>query len=233
MVMKRLALAVAVGLASSIAMAGTAVASTSPNLCISVMGSNDWCGDGLAATHAKLAVPRGLAPLAGGGFLVADSVNHVIRRVDSRGTITTIAGTGAGGFPRFGKPAADNVLGTPMGVAALPGAGYLIADSTLKQVLRVTADGRLVVAAGRGRVRLYDLKTMQRLPRLPPTFNDSSRATIDAPNRRTVQLMFISDLSNEGRRPEFLRVELVDSDTGRMLAVADSPALVQGRVSTR
>lgn len=82
-------------------------------------------------------------------------------------------------------------------------------------------------------VRLYDLKTMQRLSRFPPQFNESSRPTIDAPNRRSVQLMFISDLSNERRRPEFLRVELVDSDTGRMLAVADSPALVKGRVSTR
>lgn len=112
-----------------------------------------------------------------------------------------------------------------------PAAGELASLGSVVYV-RVEVDGykhRLVKL----RVRLYDLKTKQRLPQFPPKFDDSSRATIDAPNRRSVQLMFISDLSNEGRRPEFLRVELFDSDSGRMLAVADSPALVQGRVSAR
>ena len=117
---------------------GVATASQSPGLCLPATGSNGWCGDRLAATRAKLAVPRDIAPLPGGGFLIADSVNHVVRRVDASGRITTILGTGTPADPKLGKPARSNHLGTPSAVALLPDGGYLIADAALGEVLRVT-----------------------------------------------------------------------------------------------
>jgi hypothetical protein len=136
------ALAVALG-----APAG-AWATTSTNLCIEETGSSGWCGDGQAATRAKLSLPRDVAPLPGGGYLVADSQSHVIRRVSADGRITTIAGTGEGGYPKYGQRASRNPLGTPAGVAALPDGGYLIADMRLGMVLRVTPGGKLKAAAG-------------------------------------------------------------------------------------
>jgi hypothetical protein len=53
--------------------------------------------------------------------------------------------------------------------------------------------------------------------------------TIDAPNRRSVRPVFIPDLSGT----EVLRVELIDSGSGSMLAVADATTFAQGRVSAR
>jgi hypothetical protein len=44
-----------------------------------------------------------------------------------------------------------------------------------------------------------------------------------------VQLLFVPDLRAEPT-PEFLRVQLIDSQSGSILAVADSPELVRGRI---
>ncbi|HEV2786246.1 MAG TPA: hypothetical protein VGV67_07665, partial [Solirubrobacteraceae bacterium] len=111
--------------------AGPAQATQATGLCIAATGSNGWCGDGRAATKAKLGLPRDVAPLPGGGFLVADSVNHVIRRVGPDGRIATVAGRGTAGDPLIGRSAGRNHLGTPTAVAPLPGGGYLIADAAL------------------------------------------------------------------------------------------------------
>ena len=46
------------------------------------------------ATHAQLSSPIGVAVDAAGNVFVADGKNHRIRRVDAKGVVTTIAGTG-------------------------------------------------------------------------------------------------------------------------------------------
>ena len=49
-------------------------------------------GDGGLATQAGLANPHGVAFMADGGFVIADSDNDAIRRVWPDGRITTVAG---------------------------------------------------------------------------------------------------------------------------------------------
>ena len=48
--------------------------------------------DGLAA-DAQFNEPTGVATTADGGFLIADSVNNVVRTVSPAGVITRVAGT--------------------------------------------------------------------------------------------------------------------------------------------
>src|SRR5688500_1000760 len=56
-----------------------------------------FSGDGGPATAARLDTPVGVSPLPGGGFLIADSMNGLVRRVGPDGTITTVAGGGLSG----------------------------------------------------------------------------------------------------------------------------------------
>jgi NHL repeat-containing protein len=80
-------------------------------------------GDGGPATQAELNRPSGVAVLPGGGFLVADNGNNVVRQVSRDGVITRVAGdTGDDG------PATQAQLNGPGGVGALPGGGFLVTD---------------------------------------------------------------------------------------------------------
>jgi sugar lactone lactonase YvrE len=58
-----------------------------------------YSGDGGPATSARLNVPRGIAIDTNGDIYITDSENHVIRKITrDTGIITTIAGSGVGGY---------------------------------------------------------------------------------------------------------------------------------------
>ncbi|GAA2610146.1 NHL domain-containing thioredoxin family protein [Streptomyces axinellae] len=73
-----------------------------------------------APDEARFNEPQGLAPLPDGTVLVADTVNHALRRLDlTTGAVTTVAGTGAQwwqGAPTEG-PAREIALSSPWDVA--------------------------------------------------------------------------------------------------------------------
>ena len=107
-------------------------------------------GDNGPATDARLATPTGVAVDGAGNLYIADSRNHRIRKVDSSGTITTIAGTGELGFGGDGGPATDARLAFPTDVA-VDGAGNLhIADSRNHRIRKVDSSGTITTIAGTG-----------------------------------------------------------------------------------
>ena len=70
-----------------------------------------------------------VAVAADGSVLIADTGNARVRRIDSTGTIATVAGTGDFGSSGDGGPATSATLATPVSVAATPDGGFLIADA--------------------------------------------------------------------------------------------------------
>ena len=60
-------------------------------------GEKGFTGDGGDARQAKLSGPKGVALAPDGSLYIADTENHAIRRVDSHGVITTVAGNGQRG----------------------------------------------------------------------------------------------------------------------------------------
>ena len=78
-------------------------------------GEKGYAGDGGPAVEAKLNFPKGMAVDTAGILYVADSMR--IRKVDSSGTISTIAGTGRQGFAGDGGPAVEAKLNFPYDVA--------------------------------------------------------------------------------------------------------------------
>jgi len=113
-------------------------------------GSSGFSGDHGPAVEAQLGVPREVAVDAAGNLYIADTTNHRIRRVDSSGTITTVAGTGKEGFSGDDGPAADAQLHFPYGVA-VDGAGNLfISDTWNDRIRRVDPSGTITTFAGTG-----------------------------------------------------------------------------------
>ncbi len=96
-------------------------------------------GDGGPATRAELNRPSGVAVLPGGGFLVADNGNNVVRQVSRDGVITRVAGTGAAGDTGDGGPATEAQLNGPGGVGVIPGGGFLFTDVFNNVVRKVEA----------------------------------------------------------------------------------------------
>ena len=107
-------------------------------------------GDGGPAVDARLFSPQGVAVDGAGNLFIADTVNHRIRKVDSAGVISTVAGTGWTGSRGDGGPAVDARLNRPYGVA-VDGAGNLfIADTDNNRIRKVDAAGVISTVAGTG-----------------------------------------------------------------------------------
>ncbi len=113
-------------------------------------GGFDASGDGGIATRAGLADPSGVAFTGDGGYLIADSSNNRIRKVDAAGIISTVAGTGAAGSAGDGGPATSAQLNGPTRVAVEQGGGFVIADRLNNRVRRVAPDGTISTVAGTG-----------------------------------------------------------------------------------
>jgi sugar lactone lactonase YvrE len=111
-------------------------------------GEGGFGGDGGPATKARLFAPHDLAFDADGDLLIADTLNHRIRRVDRRGTITTIAGNGLAAYSGDGGPATQASLNTPQGVAFDREGALLIADTFNHVVRRVDNSGKIATFAG-------------------------------------------------------------------------------------
>jgi len=81
-------------------------------------GTPGFSGDGGPATQASLTRPESIAFDPAGNLYIADTGNHVIRRIDAvTGIITTIAGVpGGAGYSGDGGPATAAHIGQPAGL---------------------------------------------------------------------------------------------------------------------
>lgn len=70
-------------------------------------GTAGYSGDSGLAVNAQISHLEGLKWDRWGNLFFADTHNNVIRRVDSKGIITTVAGNGTQGFSGDGGPAKD------------------------------------------------------------------------------------------------------------------------------
>jgi uncharacterized protein (TIGR03437 family) len=113
-------------------------------------GAAGYGGDGGPAAQALLNAPVGLALDSSGNLYIADSNNHVIRKVAKNGVITTAAGNGTQGFGGDGGAATAAALNQPEGVAADSAGRLYIADTLNDRVRLVSADGTIQTVVGTG-----------------------------------------------------------------------------------
>ena len=111
-------------------------------------GTAGSTGDDGPATDAQLNNPMAVAVTADGGFLIADSYNHVVRKVSASGVITRVAGNGTVGSTGDDGPATDAQFYHPRGLAVMPDGGFLVADTFNMVVRKVSAAGVITRVAG-------------------------------------------------------------------------------------
>jgi hypothetical protein len=114
-------------------------------------GVGGFNGDGLGAT-TQLNGPAGLAVETSGNVLIADTLNHRVRRVNLQtGQVTTVAGTGTAGFNSDNIPATSAQLNLPTGVAVDSSGNIFIADTLNQRIRRVDGlTGEMTTVAGTG-----------------------------------------------------------------------------------
>ncbi len=114
-------------------------------------GTAGYSGDGGPATKAQLDQPFGIGRGPDGALYICDTNNHLIRKVDRTGVITTVAGTGKKGYAGDGGPALQAQLNEPYEVR-FDGQGNLFFVERLNHtVRRVDAKTRIITTvAGTG-----------------------------------------------------------------------------------
>jgi serine/threonine protein kinase, bacterial len=113
-------------------------------------GESGYSGDGGKATDAKLKIPAGLTFDKKGNLYIADRNNHRIRKVDTRGTITTIAGTGVAGFSGDGGKATEAQIHFPSGLVADDEGNIYFSDRSNDRVRVINKKGIISTFAGNG-----------------------------------------------------------------------------------
>jgi uncharacterized protein (TIGR03437 family) len=109
-------------------------------------GTASYSGDGAAATSAYLYDPLGVVADSSGNIFIADTANHVIRKVVPGGNISTYAGNNSYGAGYSGDSlAATNAqLNYPVGLALDSAGNLYIADSGNKLIRKVTASTGII-----------------------------------------------------------------------------------------
>lgn len=102
------------------------------------LGTAGYSGDGGAASAAELRLPFDIEFGPDGRLFIADTQNHVVRRVDlTNDTIVTIAGTGKSGFSGDDGPAVKAQLREPYGLAFDKAGDLYVVDTLNNRIRRI------------------------------------------------------------------------------------------------
>ena len=129
-----------------LAPAGRALAQTITT--VAGTGVLGYSGNGGPATSAQLTFPSAVALDGAGNLFFTDA--SVVRRVNTSGIITTVAGNGTPGDGGDGGPATSAQLYTPYGMAVDRAGNLFIADQSSYRIRRVSTSGLITTVAGTG-----------------------------------------------------------------------------------
>jgi RHS repeat-associated protein len=115
-------------------------------------GVQGYSGDGGSALSAQFNNPNFTTQDATGNLYIADTGNHVIRKILTDGTISTVVGTGVAGFSGDEGLASQAQLNSPTQVSVSSSGEIYIADSINNRVRFVSHDGKIHTVVGNGNI---------------------------------------------------------------------------------
>lgn len=105
-------------------------------------------GDGGSALGAEFSLPGGVAVDGSGNVFIADSFNNVVRKIDTMGNISLVAGNYTAGYSGDMGTATAAQLQDPQGVAVDGSGNVYIADTGNNVVRKVDSSGKITTFAG-------------------------------------------------------------------------------------
>ena len=109
-----------------------------------------YSGDGGPATAAQLSYASGIALDVAGNFYIADNANNRIRKVNTSGIITTIAGNGTLGYSGDGGPATAAELSAPTFITTDNAGNVYFTDGNNNRLRMINTAGIISTIAGNG-----------------------------------------------------------------------------------
>jgi DNA-binding beta-propeller fold protein YncE len=123
-------------------------------------GSDEGYADG-NALQAKFNTPSGIAIDYDDNIIIADTSNNRIRKLDKKGEVTTIAGSGIAGYKD--GAAAEAMFDAPIGVAIDEQGNLFVADTYNDRIRKIAKDGQVTTIAGSSIAGYKDGQTSEAL----------------------------------------------------------------------
>jgi len=116
-------------------------------------GESNYFGDGGPATKAAFRDPAAITLDKAGNLYVADAANNMIRKVDTKGVISTIAGNGKHKDSGDGGPALKASLRSIDSLVFNPASELHIVETNTHHIRKIKKDGTIVTVAGRAGIQ--------------------------------------------------------------------------------
>ncbi len=113
-------------------------------------GTTGFSGDGGLATAAQLNYPLGITFDNSGNAFISDRNNNRIRKVNTAGIITTIAGNGSPGFSGDGGAATSAEINGPWGICIDNSGNIFFSDHFNYRIREIDTNGIITTIAGNG-----------------------------------------------------------------------------------
>jgi sugar lactone lactonase YvrE len=174
------------------------VAETSNHVILKVAGGSVsiFAGDCSAGysdgvgINSKFNTPRGIAVDGGNNVYVADTGNHVIRKILPNGTVSTIGGNGSAGYCDVGAGQMSQ-FNSPQGIACDRAGNVYISDTGNNLIRMIDKNGNVSTIAG-----VYQNPPSS----ASPTDGYSNAATFDAPTKIAINFdgtkLYVTDNKN-------------------------------------
>jgi hypothetical protein len=113
-------------------------------------GTPSFCGDGGQALSACIYGPSGLTFDANKNMYIADQNNNCIRKINTLGIITTVAGNTTAGYSGDGGLATSAQFNLPNDIIFDPNGNMLIADWFNNSIRKINSSGIISTVVGNG-----------------------------------------------------------------------------------
>ena len=111
-------------------------------------GEKVRAGDGLPATQASILGARAVCMDGNSNTYIAEREGNGVRKVDTSGIMSTLAGTGERGYTGDGGPAIAATWGAPKAIRCDAAGDVIVVDTENHAIRRINAEGIVTTIAG-------------------------------------------------------------------------------------